>query len=90
MGAAATTDNNDAQQAVEAALLQRTGIPFSDQPKLKAMAQVGQGLEPGPATGPAYTAAQRLAALPDTAWHAWLDTHSAALRAGNLTLDQLP
>ncbi len=90
VGAAGTTDNNDAQQAVEAALLQRTGIPFADQPKLKAMAQVGQGPEPGPATGPAYAAAQRLAALPDTAWHAWLAAHLAALRSGDLTLDQLP
>jgi hypothetical protein len=90
VGAAGTTDSNDAQQAVGAALLQRTGIPPADLPKLQDMAQVGQGPKPGPATGPAYAAAQRLAALPDTAWHDWLAAHLAALRSGDLTLEQLP
>jgi hypothetical protein len=90
VGAAGTTDNDDAQQAVAAALLQRTGIPLADLPKLQAMAAVGQGPKPGSATDPAYTAAQRLAALPDTAWRAWLTAHLAALRSGDLTLDQLP
>ena len=36
------------------------------------------------------TAAQRLAALPAAARHAWLATHLAALRAGHVTLAQLP
>jgi hypothetical protein len=36
------------------------------------------------------TAAQRLAALPAAARHAWLAAHLAALRAGHVTLAQLP
>jgi hypothetical protein len=46
---------------------------------------------PGVAPGtPAYTAAERFAALPAAARHAWLVRHLAALRAGQLTLAQLP
>ncbi|HEY6501507.1 MAG TPA: hypothetical protein VIZ20_18905, partial [Streptosporangiaceae bacterium] len=45
---------------------------------------------PAPATGPVYAAARRLAALPPGARHAWLATHLAALRSGQLTLAQLP
>ncbi|MEU4475336.1 hypothetical protein [Micromonospora sp. NPDC023888] len=44
-------------------------------------------LAPG---SPAAAAAQRLAALPAAARHAWLVEHVAALRAGQLTLEQLP
>ena len=44
----------------------------------------------GPATGPVYAAARRLAALPPAARHAWLAAHLAALRSGQLTLGQLP
>jgi hypothetical protein len=87
---AGATGDNTAQQAVEAALLQRIGIPFSDQSKLQGIVQQGPGPDAGPASGPVYAAAQRLAALPGTAWHAWLAAHLAALRSGNLTLDQLP
>jgi hypothetical protein len=44
-----------------------------------------------PAAGtPIYAAAQRFAALPASTRHAWLQTHVAALRAGHLTLGQLP
>jgi hypothetical protein len=43
-----------------------------------------------PATGPVYAAARRLAALPAAARQAWLATHLAALRSGQLTLAQLP
>jgi hypothetical protein len=39
---------------------------------------------------PAYAAAERFAALPPAARHAWLVQHLAALRAGRLTLAQLP
>jgi hypothetical protein len=49
---------------------------------------------PGPGHGPpspAMTAATaRFAALPAGARHAWLTTHLAALRAGRITLAQLP
>jgi hypothetical protein len=35
-------------------------------------------------------AAQRFSALPDTARHAWLMAHVTDLRAGRVTLEQLP
>jgi hypothetical protein len=35
-------------------------------------------------------AAQRFAALPASARHAWLAAHLAALRAGTITLAQIP
>ena len=94
-----------AQQAVQAALLQDAGLPFAGQPQalsLFGLASWGQatvqgligGPEPvnGPGTpnGPVYAAAVRLAALPAAARHAWLAAHLAALRAGQLTLAQLP
>jgi hypothetical protein len=88
--AAAATDDTPAQQAVEAALLQRIGIPFSDQPKLEGGIRPGPGPDVGPATGPVYDAAKRLAAMSGTAWHAWLAANLAALRSGALTLEQLP
>ena len=54
--------------------------------------------EPGPTLDipavrpgtPAYAAARRFAALPAPARHAWLVRHLAALRAGQITLRQLP
>jgi len=78
------------QQAVQAALLRGAGIPFAAQPKLVAAAENGPGPEPGPATGPVYAAARRLATRPAAARHAWLAAHLAALRAGRLTLGELP
>jgi hypothetical protein len=45
------------------------------------------GLPPGT---PAYDAAQRFAALPGATRHAWLVQHLAALRAGRISLRQLP
>jgi hypothetical protein len=89
-----------AQQAVQAALLERAGLPFVSQPNELAIdglptssppashgpARTG----PAPATGPVYVAAERLTALPPAALHAWLAAHLAALRSGQLTLAQLP
>ena len=51
--------------------------------------------QPGPGGGPRAEPAQaaavtRFAALPAGARHAWLATHLAALRAGHITLAQLP
>jgi hypothetical protein len=43
-----------------------------------------------PLRSAAYVAAERLAALPAPARHAWLVRHIAALRAGQITLEQLP
>ena len=85
---------NPAQQAVQAALLRGTGIPFAAQPGLMASTEnfpgAGLGTAPGPAAGPVYAAARRLAALPAAARHAWLTAHLSALRAGRLTLKDLP
>ena len=89
-----------AQQAVQAAMLDAVGVPFAAQPKvlsgvgLPSWARVtglsGSTTLPGPATGPVYAAARRLAALPAAARHAWLAFHLAAIRSGRLTLAQLP
>jgi len=79
-----------AQQAVEAALLQRAGIPFADQPKLEAIAEPGPAPEKATAIGPVYDAAQRLLALPPTAQQAWLTAHVADVRSGVITLAQMP
>jgi len=78
------------QQAVQAALLREAGIPFAAQPGLLANAGNLPGPAPGRATGPVYAAAQRLASLPAAARHAWLAAHLAELRAGQLTLADLP
>jgi hypothetical protein len=90
-----------AQQAVQAALLQGAGVPISTQPGVLLMFGLpswarsslppnGNAQGPEPATGPVYAAARRLAALSPAARHAWLASHLAALRAGHLTLAQLP
>jgi hypothetical protein len=78
-----------AQQAVQAALLQGAGVPFAEQAKLPDAGN-GPGPALGPATGPVYAAARRLAALPPAARRAWLAAHLATLRSGQLTLAQLP
>ncbi len=87
---AGTGDDNPAGQAVQAALLQRLGIPFADQPVLRSNSQLGPEPDAGTATGPVLAAAQRLAALPAPAWHDWLAAHLTAVRSGELTPDRLP
>jgi hypothetical protein len=85
-----------AQDAVAAALLTDAGQP----PDGIHSGQPPGGLDPGgvdpvqspdvmPGT-PAYAAAARFAAVPAAARHAWLVRHLAALRAGRVTLAQLP
>lgn len=54
-----------------------------------------RGLDPAgwpnvPPGTPAHAAAQRFAALPEAARHAWLVQHLADLRAGRITPEQLP
>jgi hypothetical protein len=88
--AAGNGPGSPVQQAVQATLLRGAGIPFAAQPGLIAATENFPGPGPGPATGPVYAAAQRLAAWPATARHAWLAAHLAALRAGLLTLKDLP
>ncbi len=90
------------QQAVQAVLLRGAGIPFAAQPELMASTENfpvpgpasggknGPATAPGTATGPVYAAAGRFAALPAAQRHAWLVAHLAALRAGQLTLEDLP
>jgi len=75
-----------AQQAVRAALLADAGVPLNAQPAALAFSGA-----PGPAPGAAvYAAARGLAALPAAARHAWLAAHLAALRAGHISLEQIP
>jgi hypothetical protein len=80
-----------AQQAVTAALMMAAGQPAQGPPP-----GIPPGIQPGtppiePAPGsPAYAAARRFAALPAPARHTWLVRHLAALRAGQVTLAQLP
>ncbi len=80
--------DGQAQQAVRAGLLMASGVRFV-QP-----GQRGDGLgttASGPAPGSAVgRAARRFAALPAAARHAWLSAHLPALRAGLITLKQLP
>jgi hypothetical protein len=71
-----------AQQAVQAAMLVRAGVPLPTQPGLMVFSPTLSPL--------VQAAAQRLAALPAGARHAWLAAHLGALRSGHLTLGQLP
>ncbi len=86
---AGTGPGTPPEQAVRAALLQSMGVPFAAQNGLLADTYLTQALS-APASTPVYAAAKRLAALPDAARHAWLATHLVALRAGRLTLAQVP
>jgi hypothetical protein len=86
-----------AQIAVEAALMKNAGIPLAEQAE-EAWPGSPWGLPwlgGGPPSQTRYpaqiaTAATRFAALPAATRHAWLASHLAALRAGRLTLAQLP
>jgi len=85
IGVDASGGGSPAQQAVAAALLKAANVPLPPP-------GVGPPI-PGqmPASGsPAYAAAQRFAALPPATRHAWLATHLPALRAGQISLTQLP
>jgi hypothetical protein len=74
-----------AQQAVEDALLITAGTDLSA--TSGTMLQNGQPIAGPPAV---VSAAQRFAALSASARHAWLAAHLAALRAGTITLAQIP
>lgn len=91
LGVAEFSDSGSpAQLAVQAVLLQEAGIPFAAQPQLVAEVRGGPGAKAGPATGPVYAAARRFAARPASARHSWLAAHLAAVRAGRLSLKDLP
>ena len=76
---------SQAQQAVLAGLLKAAAVATSAPSARGAPQPV---LSPLPAA--VQSAAQRFAALPPSARHAWLVRHIAALRAGRITLAQLP
>jgi hypothetical protein len=57
-------------------------VPLSAQPGLTAFSQTP--------TPPVRAAAERFAALPAAAGHAWLAAHLPALRSGHLALAQPP
>jgi hypothetical protein len=92
VGAGVVSAGSPVQQAVQAALLLDAGIPFAALPELMIATGDFQGEGPGKgqATASVYAAARRLAALPAAAKHAWLAAHLDALRAGQLTLKDLP
>jgi hypothetical protein len=67
-----------ARQAIKAALAKVAGVPPDN------------GVPPLAPGRPYYAAAKRFAALPAAARHAWLVGHLTALRAGRITLSELP
>jgi hypothetical protein len=88
---------SQAQDAVALALVMVIGQgqhgPGADQPAAFASGSsvgVAVGTPAAQAGTPAYTAAKRFAGLPASARHAWLVHHLSALRAGQVTLAQLP
>jgi hypothetical protein len=83
-----------AQQVVQAALLQDAGTPLAAQPDVLGFSPWALP-DSGPRSSASYppqisAAAQRFAALPAAARHAWLAAHLGALRAGHITPAQLP
>jgi hypothetical protein len=84
-----------AQQAVVAVLARAPGLRPGSHPRRTPSAGRERDVLSPPASGlapgsPAYAAAQRFAALAPSARHAWLVRHLTALRAGRITLAQLP
>ena len=94
VGVVGTTD--PAQQAVAAALLTDAGIPLNAPPAAGRSAQhpgtpALSTTLPAPVPGsPESAAVRRFAALSPAARHAWLAADLGALRAGRITLEQLP
>jgi hypothetical protein len=86
VGVSRSRPGDPAQQAIATAITLAADVQLRD----TNAPDSGPAL-PGAAPGtPAYAAAQRFAALPAATRHAWLAAHLAALRAGGLTLTQLP
>jgi hypothetical protein len=85
-----------AQWAVVAALARAPGLPRpGSRPGSTPTGSRDRGVLRQPASelapgSPAYAGAQRFAALAPSARHAWLVHHLTALRAGRITLAQLP
>jgi hypothetical protein len=94
---------SQAQHAVTTALLMAAGVVPSYLPARGTPTASNRAAGPPPAAdaggeqflpatpgSPAYAAARRFAALPAAARHTWLAQHLAALRAGRISLEQLP
>ena len=77
-----------AQRAVAAALRTSAGLPEAVLRSAPTRQRPNGAIVPLPA--PVQAAARRFAALPAPARRAWLVRHLAALRAGRITLAQLP
>jgi len=75
-----------AQQAVAAALSMSAGLPQSS-PSAPTRERPDAVV---PLSAPVQSAARRFTALPAPVRHSWLIQHLAALRAGRITLAQLP
>lgn len=83
-----------AQQVVQAALLQDAGTSLAAQPDVLSFSPWALH-DSGPRSAARYppqlyAAAQRFAALPAAARHAWLAAHLGALRAGHIAAGDLP
>jgi hypothetical protein len=85
-----------AQHAIVSAMAKVAGLELGeDQIGRQSAGQRGTGPPPGPQAGSPSSASrlaatERFAALPAAARHAWLVTHLAALRAGRVTLSEIP
>jgi hypothetical protein len=85
-----------AQQAVLAVLARASGLPQPTSPPRSTPSGSRRRAAPSPPApelapgSPAYAAAQRFAALTPPARRIWLAAHLAALRAGRITVAQLP
>jgi hypothetical protein len=82
---------SQAQDAIAAALIMAAGQHGAGgNQEMASQPGPGPAPLPGLTPGPAHAAAERFAALPAPVRHAWLADHLAALRAGQITLAQLP
>jgi hypothetical protein len=84
-----------AQFAIASALAQAAGLEPAGLELHGGQSRGQQSTGPAPGVGAQpsggqYAAAQRFVALPAAARHAWLATHLAALRAGRITLSEIP
>lgn len=82
---------SQAQDAIAAALIMAIGQHgASGNQEIASQSGPDPTLLPGLTPGPTHAAAERFAALPASVRHTWLADHLAALRAGQITLAQLP
>ena len=88
----AARDPAGRQPGAQAVAARRCEAPAASCPASPPARAAGASSQPPEAApgSPAYAAARRFAALPAPARHAWLVQHLAALRAGRITLEQLP